>query len=346
MFARFTPSLLCCLAASAALLWAGAGPAAAQELRAQPVPFSVWLDFAILTRPDPPRVSLPIWLESLQVQHNSAKVDAPEQTIYRLRLRRLGQLNQLLQVRLLFNDDPEASPVITGWTETGTQRYRSEILGNGLNLPTSVALAVPVEGTDYLDVTVPGNGSNLRGVFLSTLAKIQGIAALDFPPTGEIPDPFGNLPAIEPQADDSHLYGRVRATLEAKAVKLDPDETLDFELDRQPLMALVTFEALNVDISYPPEMTVNSRPLGPVTMHLPDLADPAYRGDVRPLERDMRFRYTGWLRCQTIVPGSALRTGLNSVILRINRQGGSIAVRAVEIQLKHNWQNFDYTVSP
>jgi len=345
MFARLSTFARCAFA-FCAILAASTANLAAQELRNQAVPFTVWLDFGLLTRPDPPHVSLPIWLESLQVQHTPAKDGTPEQTAYRLRLRKMGQLNQLLQMRLFFEDVPGESPVVTGWTETGTELYQSEPQGAGLDLPNSANLTIPVEGADYLDITVPGDGSNVRGVFLNTLTKTQGLAALDFVPTPQVADPFGNLPSIEPQSDDLHLYGRVKAVLEPKAVKLDPDQTFDFELDREPLMAVVTFEALNVDIAYPPEATVNSRRLGAVTMHLPDLADPAYRGDVRPLERDMRFRYTGWLRCQAIIPGSALRVGLNSLILVVNKQGGAIAVRSVEIQLKHNWQNLDYTVSP
>ena len=87
-------------------------------------------------------------------------------------------------------------------------------------------------------------------------------------------------------------------------------------------------------------------PLGAAKMRLPDLADPAYRGDVRPLERDMHFRYTGWLPCQMIIPASALRAGANRLSLVANAQGGAIAVRAVELQLKHNWKNFEYNLSP
>ena len=100
-----------------------AKPLFAQELREQPIPFSVWLDFKALSRPDPPRVGLPIWLESLQAQHDPATVNAPEQTVYRLRLRRLGPLNEEIRLRLFFEDREGASPVVTGWTETGTQRY-------------------------------------------------------------------------------------------------------------------------------------------------------------------------------------------------------------------------------
>ncbi len=151
-----------------------AEPLLAQELREQPIPFSVWLDFKALSRPDPPRVGLPIWLESLQSQHDPATVNAPEQTVYRLRLRRLGPLNQEIRLRLFFEDREGASPVVTGWTETGTQRYDSEALGSGLNLPSSAELTIPVTQTDYLDITVPGDGTNLRGVFLNTLKKTEG----------------------------------------------------------------------------------------------------------------------------------------------------------------------------
>jgi hypothetical protein len=118
------------------------------------------------------------------------------------------------------------------------------------------------------------------------------------------------------------------------------------QLDRQPLVAVLSFEVLHADIAEPPQVTVNGRPCGTANLSLPDLADPALRGEVRPMEADMRFRYTGWLRCQKVIPGSALRAGLNRLVLGVNRNAGSVAVRAVEVQLKHNWQNLDYTLTP
>lgn len=317
----------------------------AQEVVPQPIPFSVWLDFKALTRPNPPHVGLPIWLESLQTQHNAATATSDEQTIYRLRLRRMGQLNSEIRFRLFFDDTPGASPMITGWTEIGAQRYQSEPLGSGLDLPSSAELTIPVVDTDYLDITVPGNGSNLRGVFLNTLRKTEGRAAIDFPTSNETPDPFGNLPAAQPSDEDTSLYGRVRATLEPKAVKLAPAETFEFQLGQVPLVVIVSFEVLNVDIAYPPEVAINGLSLGTAKMRLPDLADPAYRGDVRPLVRDMRFRYTGWLPCQAIIPGSQLHSGVNKLTLTANHEGTSVAVRAVELQLKHNTETLDYSFS-
>jgi hypothetical protein len=326
--------------------WTLARHAPAQELREQPIPFSVWLDFKALMSPNPPHVGLPIWLESVTQQHNPATETATEQTSYRIRLRRLGQLNREIRLRLFFDDRADANPTVSGWTETGTLLYQSDPLGSGLELPNSADLNIPVEGMDYLDVTVPGDGSNLRGTFLNTLKKTEGVAMIDFPPGKDAPDPFGNLPAAQPPVDDILLYGRVRAALEPKAVKLEPDETLDFDLDRQPLVAVVTFEVLNVDIAFPPQVTINGQSLGAAKMRLPDLADPGYRGEVLPFERDMRFRYAGWLPCQAVIPGSALHSGLNRLRLVVDKEGGSVAVRAVELQLKHNWQGLEHNLKP
>jgi hypothetical protein len=103
---------------------------------------------------------------------------------------------------------------------------------------------------------------------------------------------------------------------------------------------------LNVDIAFPPQVSVNGQNLGAAKMRLPDLADPGYRGESLPFERDMRFRYTGWLPCQVVVPGSALHSGLNRLRLVLNSQGGSVAVRAVELQLKHNWQGLESNLKP
>ena len=322
----------------------------AQELRVQPTPFSVWLDFEKLSTPNPPKVALPIWLESVQSEPVPARGDSPEQTAFRIRLRRMPHLNPEIQLRVFFQDIAGRSPVVTGWTETGSRLYESPSLGAGLNLPSSATLTVPVDGLDYLDVTVPGDGSNVRGVFAATLRKTEGRATLDFAETGNGDDPFGSGPASKPSVDDLYLYGRTRATLCAETIKLEPATGLDgmlweLQLDASPLAALLTFEVLGADISFPPEITVNDRPLGAVYLQLPDLADPGYRGDVRPLEREMRFQYTGWMRCQKLIPASALSSGLNQLQLRLNKASGPVAVRAVEIQLKHHWQDFDYTVT-
>ncbi len=322
----------------------------AQELREQPIPFSVWLDLRSLARPSAPSIALPIWLETFQSEHFPARDAAPEHTALRLRLRRMAHLNDEIELRVFFQDEAEARPVVTGWTETGLLLYQSDPLGCGIGLPSSEKLTVAVDGIDYLEITVPGDGQNISGIFLTTLRKTETRFAFDFPnqPTS---DAFGDLPPSRPDAFDGLLFGRVKATLELGVTKLSSDsgerETVFLiELDRQPLIAIVSFEVLHADIAEPPALSVNGRPLGPAHLFLPDLADPAYRGEARPMEADMRFRYAGWLRCQKVIPGSALRAGLNRLVLGVNRNAGSVAVRNVEVQLKHNWQNLDYTLTP
>jgi hypothetical protein len=203
---------------------------------------------------------------------------------------------------------------------------------------------------DYIDVQVPGDGSNVRGIFATSLHSVKIGQARDFTTGDQVVAVFGGGLGLPPEVDDSHLYGRVRATIDPSLMKLTPREqprgSWEFELEAAPLVAIISFEILNADSTSPPEVIVNDRPLGAASIHLPDLADPGYLGIVRPFDRDMRFRYTGWLTCQKAVPGSALRAGLNNVVLELNKESGPIAVRAVTLELKHNWQNLDYLLSP
>ncbi len=344
MFAsRFFRTLWLCAVAC----WLGS-VAEAQELREQPVPFSVWLDFEALSKPNPPKVSLPIWLESVQSEHPRAKQGEPAQTLLRLRLRRIGLLNREIQLRLFFDDQPGSAPSVTGWTETGASRFQSGPLGSGLGLPSSESLMIPVADMDYLEIAVPGDGRTLRGAFLSTIRTVQAKMSLDLGVAAPFAEPFGNPWPMPAPENDAYLFGRVKATIEAHALKLSYESPAEwaFELDRKPLIAVINFEVLNVDLANPPELHLNSRRLGAASPQLPDLADPGYRGDVRPREIDMRFQYTGWLRCQKVVPAAMLRQGVNELRMSVGRHTGAVAVRAVEIQLKHNSQNLDYTLTP
>ena len=340
------PLLLACLLALLTL----ALPTRAQEPREQPTPFSVWLDFHALASANPPRLSLPIWLESLGTEHPTPRDSAPAQTIYRLHFRCVGDLNGSLQLRLFFDDQTGTAPTVSAWSETGAARFARGPFGTGLGLPTSENLILPMDGVDYVDITTFGDGRNIRGVFLASLKRADIQHALDFTAPTAVADAFDNLPPSALNADDYSLYGRVKASLDPGVMKLTPLETpagsWEFELQSPPLTAFVTFEILDADALAPLEITVNDRLLGPVSVHQPDLADPAYLGLVRPLERDMRFRYAGWLRAQKAIPGSALRAGLNKVVLRLNRDSGPVAVRTVELQLKYNSPALDYNLVP
>jgi hypothetical protein len=322
----------------------------AQTLRHQPTPFTAWLDFTAFESGISPRLALPIWLESVQKQNTPVDAALRPSTTFRLRLRRMGALNTAIQLRLFYQDRPEADLNVSGWSETGARLYDSGPLGSGLDLPASDSLTIPVAEMDYIDVRVGGDGRNLRGALVTTLTKSEVQHALDFQSSGAVLDAFGAPPPVQPEADDIALYGRVKATIDRSVVRFDatdPKEQLfEFELEAQPLIAMVSFEVLNADPLYPMHVCMNGAPAGTVSVQLPDLADPAYSGSARPLERDMRFRYTGWLRAQLIIPGSSLQAGLNKLALQVNKQSGPVAVRSIEIQLKHNWSGFNYRLNP
>ncbi len=327
-----------------------AGQVRAQELREQPTPFSVWLDFRALASASPPHIALPIWLASLGTERVQARDGAPAKTVFRLHFRRVGELNHSLQFRLFFDDLKNIPVTVSSWSETGTSIYDSGLLGDSLGLPSSKNLALPMAGVDYIDITTTGDGTNIRGVFLASLKRADTQHALDYTAPADVTDAFGNLPASTLKADDYSLYGRIRASLDPGVMKFTPREmpfgSWEFDLQSPPLTALVTFEILDADALAPLDITVNDRFLGPVSVHQPDLADPAYLGLIRPLDQDMRFRYAGWLHGQKAIPGSALRAGLNKVVLRLHRESGSIAVRTVELQLKYNSPSLDYNLAP
>lgn len=339
-------SLLCAL-----VLLLGAGLAGrAQDLREQPTPFSVWLDFRALASGSPPPASLPIWLASLRTERVSAHDDVPSQTIYRLHFRRVGDLNKSLQFRLFYDDVKATAPRISAWSETGVTHFEQGPFGAGLGLATSENLTLPMEGVDYLDITTSGDGSNIRGVFLASLKRAEVQHATDYEAPAGVADAFANLPEATLNADDYSLYGRVKAALDPDATKLDPQGkpagAWEFDLTSPPLSALVSFEILDADVLAPPQIIVNGRSLGAASIHQPDLADPGYIGRVRPLEPDMRFHYAGWLHAQKAIPGSALRPGINKVVIQLHGDSGPVAVRTLELQLKYNSAALDYTLAP
>ena len=332
--------------------------AQAQDLEVQPTPFTALIDLTALQKPISkllPKQALPIWLESVQVIHNEADAAAkqPATTTFRLRLRPMPGLNDSVLLRLFFEDRADTHPTVTAWSETGDQKFASEPLGAGLGMSASESMAIPVKGADYIEVSVPGDGTSVRKALVATLKKNDVGSAFDFAPAASISDPFGGAAPAVPAQSDLFLFGRVRATLEPGLVKLSDKETqtesasvqFAFNLESPPLLAMVTFDVSNADPVAPLESWIGNNPLGPIAVQWPDLADPAYAGVVRPLEA-MRFHYSGWVRCQKIIPGSLLRKGLNTFILELPSGASPVAIRAVELQLKHNWRQLDYSLVP
>lgn len=319
--------------------------ARAQELKVQPTPFTTWLDFKTLTQRNAAKSGLPIWIESVQRVSGAAG-----RTIFRIRFRHLGGLGDQIQFRVFFRDEPNSGPIVTGWTETGSQPFAAGPLGQGLGIDTSETLIVPAGTLDYLDVEVPGDGSLIRGAFVTSLRRESVWHGLDFAAPDTLADPFGAPGHTETSEEDRFLYGRVRATLDAEPLTIEPargtDAAYEFSIETPPLLAAVTFEILGASPTALPQAFVNGQPIGTASITFPDLADPGFRGESRPLDHAMRFRYTGWLRGQVIVPGPTLLGGLNSFVLRVSEDANPVVVRAVEIELKHPSAVFDYDLKP
>jgi hypothetical protein len=249
----------------------------------------------------------------------------------------VGDLHREMEMRIFFEDLPGAQPTVTGWTETGQGRYQSGPLGSGVGLPNSETLIIPVTDLDYLDISVPGDGRTIRGIFLSSVKLSQARFSLDFQPSTPFVDPFGGPAAAPPSKFDRYLMGRVSAVIEEGPLRVTSENAASWsiQLDGPPDFAVLNFEVLNADLTHPPEVGMNGRALGAVTLQLPDLADPAYRGTIVPRESDQRVHYTGWMRAQRIIPASALQSGVNELDLVVGRQTTAIAVRGVELQLKY-----------
>ena len=106
----------------------------------------------------------------------------------------------------------------------------------------------------------------------------------------------------------------------------------------------MSFEIANPSVDSPPEVYLNGQDVGPVSLTLPDLADPGYRGEVEALSPEMHFHYTGWLRAQKIVPATILKVGSNELVVASGTGFGPSAIRATQIQLKYIWDKSDYVL--
>lgn len=322
----------------------------AQEIKLQPTPFTAYLDFKSLATPGNRPPSFPIWLESVKADVKKKPDGTVTKTIYRFRFRKFPGINDTLMLRVFFDDEKDAQPLVSAWSEIGERVFVAKPLGQGIGLPSAETVTIPMAKVDYIEIETPGTGANVRGAFLSSLKAFETLGALDFDPPARLADPFQGPPPVQPRENDAYLFGRVKAALDYDVVKLSAldgrSTTVEFELATAPLLGVITFEILNAEVSHPPEIILNNHPLGVAVMPVPDLADPGFQGTVRPLERDMRFHYAGWLKCQKIVSGSTLQTGINRLTLQLGEPSGAVAVRSIEVQLKYNWDNLEYNLAP
>jgi hypothetical protein len=235
---------------------------------------------------------------------------------------------------------------LIAWDESGTHILRSGTLGVGMNLPSSDSVIIPMTGASAIDIEVPGDGKTIRGAYLDWMTSSEVVHPVNAEHRDVIPEPFSSVPTLHAPPEDVENFGTVTATLAADPIRIDAqtqeNAVFQFPIEAQPLTALLTFEIANPRVDSPPEVYLNGQDIGPVSLTLPDLGDPGYRGEVEALSPQMHFHYTGWLRAQKIIPATILKVGANELVLGSGIDTGSAAIRATQIQLKYIWDKSDY----
>jgi hypothetical protein len=307
---------------------------------------SAWLDLRQIPAATSKPQTTPEWVEAISVVPGNKTPGLPEKTVFRIRLARPSPESQVLFFRLFFDDNAEQRPQLIAWDESGSVVLQSGPLGAGIGLPTSESVMVPMVGASTIDVEVPGDGKTVRGAYLDWMANAEVLHPMSADHRELIPEPFGAVAPLQPVKQDTERFGTVTASLADETIRIGASVSqgagFQFGLESQPLVALITFEVASANIAAPPQVFVNGENLGPASVTLPDLADPAYRGQTASLLRGMRFQYTGWLRAQKLVPANNLKAGTNDILITSGEGTSVSAIRATQIQLKYFWDKTDY----
>jgi hypothetical protein len=322
-------------------------PAPAATTTEQAVPESAWLDLRQNAPQNSKAQNAPPWVEALTLLPAETTEGAPmSKSVFRIRVTRPSPDYQVLFFRLFFDDKADQQPELVAWDESGTHVLRSGTLGAGMNLPSSDSVVIPMTGASSIDIEVPGDGKTVRAAYLDWMTSSEIVHPVNAEHRDVIPEPFSSVPTLHAPPDDVENFGTVTATLAAEPVRIDgqtqESAAFQFPIEAQPLTALLTFEIANPRVDVPPEIYLNGQDIGPASLALPDLADPAYRGEVEPLSTQMHFNYTGWLRAQKIVPAASLIVGTNDLVVGNGTGTGASAIRATQIQLKYIWDKSDY----
>src|SRR5213083_2964844 len=335
---------ICRVYAQEALTDALPAPADATQ---QAIPESAWLDLRQNAPQNSKIQNAPVWVEALTLLPSETTEVAPmSKSVFRIRVMQPGPDYQILFFRLFFDDKPNQQPELVAWDESGSHILRSGTLGVGMNLPSSDSVLIPMTGASAIDIEVPGDGKTIRAAYLDWMTTSEVVHPVNAEHRDVIPEPFSSAPALNAPPEDVENFGTVTATLAADPIRIDGETrenaVFQFPIEAQPLTALLTFEIANPAIDAAPEIFVNGQDIGPVSLTLPELADPGYRGEMEPLTTQMRFHYTGWLRAQKILPATALKVGPNDLVIANGVGSGSSAIRATQIQLKYIWDKSDY----
>ena len=302
---------------------------------------SAWIDLRQNPTANSRPQSAPDWVDAVDMTF-----DGVAKTTFRIRVSHPSEDLQVMFVRIFFDDIEKTRPEVVAWDESGTQVLRSGPLGSGIGLPSSDSVMIPMKGISTVDVEVPGDGKNVRGMYLDWMTSSEVVHPVNAEHRDVIPEPFSSMPPLHSPDQDTEQFGTVTATLANEAISMGADAehgaTFQFGIESQPLMALLTFEVASPRVDSPPEVYVNGDDVGPATVTLPELADPGYRGEMESLIKQMHFQYTGWLRAQKLIPVSSLKVGPNDVTVLAGPGTPASAIRATQVQLKYLWEKSDY----
>jgi hypothetical protein len=337
---------ICRVSAQEALTDALPAPTDATAMQ-QPVPESAWLDLRQNAPQNSKAQNAPAWVEALTLLPAETTEGAPmSRSVFRIRVTQPSPDYQILFFRLFFDDKADQQPQLIAWDESGTHVLRSGTLGAGMNLPSSDSVLIPMTGASSIDIEVPGDGKTVRAAYLDWMTSSEVVHPVNAEHRDVIPEPFSSVPTLRAPPDDVENFGTVTATLASETIRINGQAqgsaAFQFPIEAQPLTALLTFEIANPRIDAPPGIYVNGEDIGPVSLTLPDLADPGYRGEVEPLATQMHFNYSGWLRAQKIVPAASLKVGENDLVIFNGADSGASAIRSTQIQLKYIWDKSDY----
>lgn len=312
----------------------------------QATPFTASLDFQKLRQASETSMSLPIWVESVELIESADKADvlAPasgaKSSSWRIRLRPLGDLMDELMVRVYANGTTFGKPTIAAWNEIGDRVFSESPFTTGDGVASAETVIIPARGVAFIDIEAEGDASGVLAALMTPVQKVIVRKAMDFDALARVFDPFGNAAAGKKEAplQDVHLFDRTRAVIDPEPVTLSTQVgesvTYEFTLAGAPGLAVFTFEIANAEVARPPLVSLNGEYVGPATLILPDLADPAYTAVRYELNPSPRYRYGGWLRGQILVPGHLLRAGGNELTFSASERAGAVAIRSVEVQLK------------
>ncbi len=309
---------------------------------------SAWLDLRQTAKSGSIQ-AVPNWVESVSLVAADQKSDAAS-TVFRIRLNKPGDAQSVLFFRLFFNDKPGSQPELVAWDESGSQLLRSGPLGSGIDLDSSESVMIPMHGIATIDVQVPGDGTTVRSAYLEWMTSSELVHAASAGTQDSVPQPFSLTTPLHAPTQDSEQFGTVTASLAADPIRIgstsDQAAVFQFGMESQPLLALISFEIAGPHIDSPPEVIVNGANVGVVSLALPELADPAYRGEMHTFMNEMQFQYTGWVRAQKIVPLASLQVGVNNIVIVNGPNGGASVIRSTQVQLKYLWDKSDYILKP